>query len=138
MTVPVALRFGSAFSSLTSATVRIVSSSSWMPVPFLAEQLTKIVSPPHSSGMMPRSAISCFTRSGFASGLSILLTATIIGTLAALAWSIASLVCGMTPSSAATTMTAISVTFAPLARMAVNASCPGVSRKVTFLPLTGT
>ena len=34
----------------------------------------------------------------------------------------ASLVWGMTPSSAATTMTAMSVTCAPRARMAVNAS----------------
>jgi hypothetical protein len=42
------------------------------------------------------------------------------------------LVCGITPSSAATTRTAMSVTFAPRARMAVNASWPGVSRKVIF------
>ena len=34
-------------------------------------------------------------------------------------------VCGMTPSSAATTMTAMSATCAPRARMAVNASWPG-------------
>jgi len=33
-----------------------------------------------------------------------------------------STVCGITPSSAATTSTATSVTFAPRARMAVNAS----------------
>ena len=38
--------------------------------------------------------------SGSAPGLSILLMATMIGTPAALAWAIASLVCGMTPSSA--------------------------------------
>ena len=57
-----------------------------------------------------------------------------IGTLAALAWLIASSVWGMTPSSAATTTTAMSVTFAPRARMAVNASWPGVSRKTTRLP----
>ena len=42
-----------------------------------------------------------------------LLTATTIGTLAALAWLIASTVCGMTPSSAATTRTTMSVTFCP-------------------------
>ena len=35
---------------------------------------------------------------------------------------IASIVCGMTPSSAATTRIATSVTFAPRARIAVNAS----------------
>ena len=57
-----------------------------------------------------------------------------IGTLAAFAWLIASSVWGMTPSSAATTTTAMSVTFAPRARIAVNASWPGVSRKTTRLP----
>ena len=57
-----------------------------------------------------------------------------IGTFAALAWLIASSVWGMTPSSAATTTTAMSVTCAPRARMAVNASWPGVSRKTTRLP----
>ena len=54
-----------------------------------------------------------------------------IGTFAALAWPIASSVWGMTPSSAATTTTAMSVTFAPRARIAVNASWPGVSRNTT-------
>ena len=88
--------------------------------------------------MIPSSAISDLTWSGFASGLSILFTATIIGTPAALAWSIASRVCGITPSSAATTITAKSVTLAPRARIAVNASCPGVSKKVTLRPLTVT
>ena len=61
-----------------------------------------------------------------------------IGTFAALAWLIASSVWGMTPSSAATTTTAMSVTFAPRARIAVNASWPGVSRKTTRLPLRST
>jgi hypothetical protein len=41
----------------------------------------------------------------------------------------ASLVCGITPSSAATTRMTMSVACAPRARMAVNASWPGVSRK---------
>ena len=76
------------------------------------------------------SVSSCFTRSTFALGLSILLTATIISIPAAFAWLIASTVWGITPSSAATTKTAISVAFAPRIRIAVNASCPGVSRKV--------
>ncbi len=57
-----------------------------------------------------------------------------IGTLAALAWLMASSVWGMTPSSAATTTIAMSVTLAPRARIAVNASWPGVSRKTTRLP----
>ena len=56
--------------------------------------------------------------------------ATTMGTPAALAWLIASSVWGMTPSSAATTSTATSVTLAPRDRMAVKASWPGVSRKV--------
>ena len=57
-----------------------------------------------------------------------------IGTCAALAWLIASTVCGCTLSSAATTSTTMSVTWAPRARMAVNASWPGVSRKVMRAP----
>ena len=71
---------------------------------------------------------------GLASALSTLLTATIIGTFAALAWAMASIVCGWMPSSAATTSTTMSVTLAPRARIAVNASWPGVSRKVMRLP----
>ena len=67
--------------------------------------------------------------------MSILLMATISGTPAALAWLIASTVCGITPSSAATTSTTMSVTLAPRWRMAVNASWPGVSMKVIFWPL---
>jgi len=39
----------------------------------------------------------------------------------------------MTPSSAATTNTTISVTEAPRARIAVKAAWPGVSRKVILL-----
>ena len=77
-------------------------------------------------------ASSRLTRSGSDSGLSILFTATMIGTLAARAWLMASTVCGMTPSSAATTRMTMSVAWAPRARMAVNASWPGVSRKVTL------
>ena len=61
--------------------------------------------------------------------------ATIIGTPAFLACEMASMVCGMTASSAATTSTTMSVTWAPRARMAVKASWPGVSRKVIGLPL---
>ena len=45
------------------------------------------------------------------------------------------MVCGMTPSSAATTSTTTSVTEAPRARIEVNASWPGVSMKVMWLPL---
>ena len=83
-----------------------------------------------SSGTRPNSVSWPRTFSGFAPGLSILLTATTIGTLAACAWLMASTVCGITPSSAATTRIATSVSSAPRARMAVNASWPGVSRNV--------
>jgi hypothetical protein len=65
-------------------------------------------------------------------GLSILLIATMIGTPAALACLMDSIVCGITPSSAATTRMAMSVACAPRARMAVNAAWPGVSMKVIF------
>ena len=51
-----------------------------MPVPFLAEVGTKIVWPPHSSGTRLWLDSSRLTRSGSDSGLSILLTATMIGT----------------------------------------------------------
>ena len=61
-------------------------------------------------------------RSGLAASLSILLMATTIGTPAALACAIASMVCGITPSSAATTKITISVALAPRARIAVKAS----------------
>ena len=52
------------------------------------------------------------TRSASAAGRSILLMAAMMGTFAALAWLIASMVWGLTPSLAATTRTAISVTCA--------------------------
>ncbi len=60
--------------------------------------------------------------------------ATMRGTPAALAWEIASTVWGMTPSSAATTSTTMSVTLAPRARMEVKAAWPGVSMKVIISP----
>ena len=52
-----------------------------MPSPVWAETLTNMVSPPHSSGMTSCLPRSLRTRSGSASGLSILLTATTIATL---------------------------------------------------------
>ena len=62
------------------------------------------------------------TLAGSAPSLSTLLTATTIGTPAAWAWFSASVVCGFTPSSAATTRMTRSVVSAPRARIAVNAS----------------
>ena len=47
----------------------------------------------------------------------------------------ASTVCAMIPSSAATTSTTISVTLAPRARISEKAAWPGVSMKVIFWPL---
>ena len=128
---PEASVFGFAVSSSSaSATRSTFSSSSSRPCCSFAETSAYWVVPPHSSGWRPWCTSSCRTRVGFASGRSILFTATTIGTSAARAWLIDSIVCGMTPSSAATTSTAMSVTFAPRARSAVNASWPGVSRNV--------
>ena len=102
--------------------------------PNLAEISTNSLSPPQAVEITPCSANSPITRSGLAPGLSILLIATMIGTPAALEWLMASIVCGITPSSAATIKIVISVTEAPRARIDVKAACPGVSRKVIFLP----
>ena len=84
-TVPLAGASGLAFSSRRSATNKIISSSLSKFVFCLAETSTNSVSPPHSAGINPKSDNCRFTRSGCASGLSILLTATMIGTLAAFA-----------------------------------------------------
>mmetsp|Transcript_37212 Transcript_37212/g.81028 ORF Transcript_37212/g.81028 Transcript_37212/m.81028 type:complete len:373 (+) Transcript_37212:768-1886(+) len=133
MTVPAAGRHGFALSSHTSATNERFSNSSGTPWPVCALTGIMGVSPPHSSGSKPCSDNICLTRSTLAPSLSILLIATMMGTSAAWACRIASTVCGLTPSSAAQMTMATSVTRAPRARMALNASCPGVSKKVSFL-----
>lgn len=130
MTVPRAARFGLAFLSSSSACTSTFSKSASTPVPVFAEIGWAIVSPPNSSSTTPCWRSSCFTLSTLAEGKSILLIAMTIGTPAFLAWLIASIVCGMTRSSAATTSTTKSVTCAPRARMAVKAWWPGVSRNV--------
>ena len=132
ITRPLAMASTGARSSSTSAWSSTCSSKSSMPWPVLAETDTKGESPPNSSGTTSSTTSSFFTRSGLESGLSILLIATTIGTPAALACLIASLVWGMTPSSAATTKITMSVALAPRARMAVKASCPGVSKNETM------
>ena len=127
MTVPEASGFGLAFGSASaSATSRTVSSSVSMPVPSTAETLHELVraAPVGGDDLALRQLLLARGR-GWRPALSTLLTATMNGTSAARAWSMASIVCGMTPSSAATTMTATSVIFAPRARMAVKASWPG-------------
>ena len=130
-----ALRFGLALRSSISVTSRIISSRPSRFCFFFADTSTNTVLPPQSSGISPSSVSWRLTVSGLAPGLSILFTATMIFTFAALAWSIASLVCGMTPSSAATTSTTTSVTLAPRARIMVNAEWPGVSRNTICLPV---
>ena len=92
ITRPLALLFGFAFNSSTSAVNRIISKRVSIPSPVCAETGTKIVLPPQSSGINSYSDNSCFTRSTFALGLSILLIATMISTPAAFAWLIASIV----------------------------------------------
>ena len=129
-TVPLAARSGLAFSSIMSAVRIIISSRSSMPCLVWAETGMQGVSPPHSSGTSSYSVSCSFTRSGLAPSLSILLMATMMDTPAALAWLMASTVWGIMPSSAATTSTAMSVTWAPRARMVVKAAWPGVSKKV--------
>ena len=121
-TVPFAALSGFALSSSISAVRMTISRSSSIPSPRFAEIGHTIVLPPHSSGTSSYSVSCCLILSGFAPSTSILLTATTIGTSAAFAWFIASIVCGMMPSSAATTRITTSVTCAPRARMDVNAS----------------
>ncbi len=105
-----------------------------MPCFLSAEISQKMVVPPHSSGWRPSSESWVLTLSTLASGRSTLLIATMIGTLAAFAWSMASRVWGITPSFAATTRMTMSVMSAPRARIFVKAAWPGVSRNV-ILPL---
>ena len=112
----------------------MVSSSLSRLIFLVADTSTSSTSPPSDSTCTSCCSSSVRTRSGLASGLSILLMATIIGTFAALACWIASTVCGITPSSAATTSTTMSVTLAPRARIAVKAAWPGVSMKVILAP----
>ena len=133
MTKPLAIASIGALSSSTSACSRICSSSASTPWHrCLRRDPERRASRPRSLRAPPLRppAPTSMTRSMLASGLSILFIATTIGTLAALACEIASLVCGMTPSSAATTRMTMSVALAPRARIAVKAAWPGVSRKV--------
>mmetsp|Transcript_3893 Transcript_3893/g.13517 ORF Transcript_3893/g.13517 Transcript_3893/m.13517 type:complete len:265 (-) Transcript_3893:587-1381(-) len=131
-TVPRAFEPGLATSSSTSAVSAIVSRSWSIPIPVFAETLIIGVVPPHSSQTTSSAASSSLTRSGLPPSLSHLLMAMMSGTPAACACDTASFVCGLTPSSAATTTIATSVTRAPRARIALNASCPGVSKNVMF------
>ena len=99
-----------------------MSNSSFIFVPSFALIGIIGVSPPQSSGITLYVANSCLMFSILASSLSILLIATINGTFASFIHLIVSTVCGFTPSSAATTNTAISVTWTPLDLIEENAS----------------
>ncbi len=92
MTIPVPLAFGLALIAISSPINNIACSKSSIPVVSLADTGITIVSPPHSSVVRPESDNCCFTLSKLAPVTSILLRATIIGTPAALACAIASLV----------------------------------------------
>src|SRR6266705_794908 len=94
ITMPLAAASTGAFSSSTSACSNTRSISSSMPLPVFADTETNGESPPYSSGTTACATSSCLTFSGLASCLSILLIATTMGTSAALAWWIASIVCG--------------------------------------------
>ena len=91
-------------------------------MPVEAETSTSNTSPDIDSTMTSYLSNSVLTLLGSEFSLSHLLIATIIGTFAAFAWLIASIVCGITPSSAATTRIIISVTCAPLDLMDVKAA----------------
>ena len=86
MTRPFAAPSRGAFSSSTSACNSTFSSKVSIPAPVRAETSTNGTSPPYSSGTTSWATSSCLTRSGLASGLSILLIATTSCTPAALAW----------------------------------------------------
>ena len=119
---PCAPHFGFALRSRTSACSKMDSMSSFMPVPLSAETALVIVSPPQSSGVMLRCCICCLTRSMLAPLASTLLIAQTIAVACFCANFKASSVCGMNPSSAATTSTATSVTLAPRSRIFANAA----------------
>ncbi len=129
-TTPRAAVSFTAVNSCISACNETASSNWSIPSPVNADTWMNCVSPPQSSGITSFADNSFFTRSGSADSLSHLLIATTIGTPAAFACLTASSVCGITPSSAATTRITTSVHCAPRARIEVNAAWPGVSRKV--------
>ena len=121
-TTPFAGTSTAACGSSNSDSINSACSSSFSPTPLGAASSTTCTVPPYSSISSPRSATSCFTRSTFAPSKSHFVMATTIGHPDAFACAYASLVWGMTPSSAATTRITISVMAAPRARIAENAA----------------
>ena len=114
------------------------SKSASTPSPETPETGQQMMSPPQSSGVRPRFCSCCLTRSTLAVGLSHLVIATMIWTPAWRQTLMHSSVWGMMPSSAAMMRTAMSVIWAPRARIALKAAWPGVSRKVILRPATST
>ena len=110
ITAPEAARVGLALSSKISDCSAIASSNRSKPWPVVADTSTSCTSPDICSTITSCCSKSVRTFCALAAGRSILLIATIIGTFAALACAIASIVCGITASSAATTKITISVT----------------------------
>mmetsp|Transcript_7595 Transcript_7595/g.23466 ORF Transcript_7595/g.23466 Transcript_7595/m.23466 type:complete len:297 (+) Transcript_7595:797-1687(+) len=134
-TTPDARRASSkfAFKSNNSACNNSFSNRSSTPSLVLALTRANIVSPPYSSGTKSYPISSFSTLEGSASWASILFTATTTGTPAAFAQAMESIVCALTPSSAATTSTTTSVQLAPRSRISEKAAWPGVSKNVTAL-----
>ena len=130
---PLAVLLGFALKFNKSACNKIDSLSLSKLIFFNADTSTSKTSPLSFSTIISWVNKSCLTFSGSIFGKSILLIATIMGTLAAFAWAIDSIVWGLRLSSAATTKIIISVVFAPLALIFENAAWPGVSIKVIFL-----
>mmetsp|Transcript_15068 Transcript_15068/g.32739 ORF Transcript_15068/g.32739 Transcript_15068/m.32739 type:complete len:331 (+) Transcript_15068:1361-2353(+) len=133
-TVPAARRSGLDLRSRRSACSCSCSRRPSRLVRSLADTSAERTSPPNSSRTISCSSSCVFTLLGSLLGLSILLIATTTGTLAALAALMEEMVCSLTPSSAATTRTTMSVTFAPRDRISEKAAWPGVSMKVIVCP----
>ena len=134
-TIPFASVSKSVFKSNNSAWRTIESTSFSRFCLVLVEISTIKVSPERSSAINSYSNNWFFIFCGSASERSHLFIATTIGTPAALACFIDSIVWGLTPSSAATTKITMSVNLDPLALISVNAAWPGVSIKVILLEL---
>ena len=132
-TIPLASVSKSVFKSKSSA-CKITLSTNLSKFCFVLVEISTIkVSPDRSSAINSYSNNWFFIFCGSASGKSHLFIATTIGTFAAFACLMDSIVWGFTPSSAATTRITKSVSFDPLALISVKAAWPGVSIKVILL-----
>ena len=102
-----------------------------MPIPVCADTSTACTSPPACSSGTPMAMRLANARGVRALDIRTLSARRRVAIRAAMMCAAASLVWGITPSSAAHTSTATSVTLAPRLRIALKAACPGVSRKVS-------